>query len=140
MPQTIRDVMTQQPTMIDADAPVVEAAQKMRDAGIGDVLVTAGDGNLAGILTDRDIAVRVVAEGRDPRQVPAREVCSGELTVVRPDDTVEDVARIMRQRAIRRVPVCDGDHAIGVVSIGDLAIERQPDSALADISAAPPNT
>lgn len=138
MADTVAQVMTSDPETLSADASVAEAARLMRDTGIGDVIVT-DDGRLLGILTDRDIAVRVVAAGKDG-STPLSDVCSGEdLATVTPGTPADDAARLMRQRAVRRLPVLEGDRMVGVVSLGDLAIEQDERSALADISAAETN-
>jgi CBS domain-containing protein len=103
-------------------------------------VIVVEDEQLFGILTDRDIVVRVLAEGRDPETTPVGDICSRELTTVRPTDSVGDVVRVMREKAIRRLPVVEeSGEVIGIVSIGDVAVERDRHSALADISAAPPN-
>jgi CBS domain-containing protein len=138
MIETARDVMTPDPISVSADASVIEAARVMRDQDIGDVLV-ARDGVLLGIVTDRDIVVRVLAEGLDPEETPVEQASSGQLVVVRADDTVSSVVRQVRDSAIRRVPVMEDGHAVGIISLGDLARELDPESALADISAAPAN-
>jgi CBS domain-containing protein len=138
MAQRIRDVMTSSPTTLPEDASVADAARKMRDEDIGDVLIQR-EGELTAIVTDRDIAVRVVAEDRLPAETPLREIASQELITVSPDDPVSDAVRLMRARAIRRVAVVEGQRPVGIVSIGDLAMERDADSALADISEAKPN-
>jgi CBS domain-containing protein len=135
MATTVAQIMARNVEGLPGDAPVREAAQRMRDTDTGDVLVLDDD-RLVGILTDRDIAVRVVAEGRDVA-TPVREVCSrSDLATVTPDMLAERVAEMMREKSIRRLPVVEGDRVVGVVSIGDLAVERDPGSALADISAA----
>jgi CBS domain-containing protein len=131
--------MTKQVHTVRTDAPVLEVARIMRDQGIGDVLVTDEAGALSGIVTDRDIVVRAVAAGMSLETTKVGEICSGDLVRVEPDTSVEEVVRIMREHAIRRVPVVQGDKPIGIVSIGDLAQHKDPDSALADISAAEPN-
>jgi CBS domain-containing protein len=139
MAQRIRDVMTSDPTTLPQNATVADAARRMRDEDIGDVLVVR-DGELSAIVTDRDIAVRVVAEDRDPSETRLDEVTSKEeMATLSPDDTIADAVRIMRSRALRRVPVVEDGRPVGIVSIGDLAVERDTDSALADISAAEPN-
>ena len=138
MAQRVREVMTGNPVTLPKDATIVDAARLMRDEHIGDVIVTDGD-RAAGIVTDRDIVVRGVAEGRDLESVRLEQVESDELNAVSPDDPVERAIQLMREKAVRRVPVIEDGRAVGVVSIGDLAIERDPDSALADISAEPPN-
>ena len=130
--------MTRNPRTTNADDPVIEAARIMRDDDIGDVIVIE-DESVAGIVTDRDIAVRGVAEGRDPGSTPVREVCSTGVEAIEPDASVDDVLRRMREADIRRLPVVEGDRPVGIVSLGDLAVERAPDSVLADISAATPD-
>jgi CBS domain-containing protein len=137
--KTIQDVMTTDPITLQASDTVRDAAQAMREADVGDVIVLQGD-KVCGILTDRDIVVRAVADGRDPASVKVADVCSPELTCVSAGDSVDDAIRIMRDMSIRRLPVVDGGRAVGIVTIGDLAVDRDPGSALADISAAPPNT
>jgi CBS domain-containing protein len=135
--QKVREVMTEDPVVLPEDAALVEAARLMRDQGIGDVIVTDGE-QAKGIVTDRDIVVRAVAEGSDPGQVRVGEVLSGDLASVTPEDSVERAIALMREKAIRRVPVVESGKAVGIVSIGDLAILRDADSALADISEEPP--
>jgi CBS domain-containing protein len=137
MAQRIREIMTGSPVTLPKDATVLEAARLMRDNGIGDVIVTDGE-RAEGIVTDRDIVVRAVAEGRDPESVRLEQVESAQLTSFTPDDPVERAIKVMREQAIRRVPVVENGKPVGVVTIGDLAIERDPDSALADISEEPP--
>ncbi len=139
MPQSIRDVMTPSPRAMDARASVQEAAKAMLDDDIGDVIVCDGD-TVCGIVTDRDITIRTVAHGKDPAATKLGEICSEDLTSLSLGDTVDDAVRLMREKAIRRIPVLDDGKPVGVVSIGDLAIDLDADSALADISKAPANT
>lgn len=139
MAQTVKDVMTSDLVACDAGTPLIDAARLMRDRGIGDVLVSDGN-DFRGIVTDRDIVVRGVAEGCDLASGTVGDVCSGEIKCATPDMTIDDAARMMRDHAIRRLPVMSGGKAVGVVSLGDLAIERDPSSALAGISAARPNS
>jgi CBS domain-containing protein len=138
MARNLHEVMTPDPFTLPSSSSVFEAAKVMRDSNIGDVLVVDG-GKLAGIVTDRDITVRVVAEGKDPKSTAIKEICTGDVVGVAPNDSVERAVRMMREKALRRLPVVEDGRPIGVVSIGDLALERDPESALADISAAPPN-
>jgi CBS domain-containing protein len=140
MAERIREVMTPDPHTLPERTLVRMAADTMRANDIGDVIVSDDNGQITGILTDRDIVVRVVAEGRDPRATRVGDIASRELTAVAPDDPVDRAVQLMRERAIRRLPVVDRGKPVGIVSIGDLALDRDPDSALADISAAPPNT
>lgn len=137
MVQKVREVMTGSPETLSTDAPLVEAARLMRDRGIGDVIVTEGD-SAEGIVTDRDIVVRAVAEGGDTNTMRLGQVVSGDLTTVSPDDPVERAIQLMREKAIRRLPVVEGGKPVGVVSIGDLAVQRDAGSVLADISEEPP--
>jgi len=138
MPQAIRDVMTSNPVCLPHTATLREAAQTMRDRSIGDVIVVEGS-RLCGLVTDRDIVVRAVAEGRDPSGAKLADVCTHNAVCLKPTDSVDEAIKLMRDQAIRRVPVVDNDKPVGIVSLGDLAMERDPESALADISAAPPN-
>lgn len=140
MTQTIRDVMMANPISLSATATVGEAAKAMRERDVGDVIVLDEGDSLCGIVTDRDIVVRAVADERAPSEVRLGDICSHEVTTVGPSASVKDAVRLMRERALRRLPVVEGGKPVGIVSIGDLAIERGPESALADISAAPPNT
>jgi CBS domain-containing protein len=139
MAQTIKNVMTPNPIVYSATASAAEAARAMRDNDVGDVFVER-EGALCGIVTDRDIVVRAVAEDRDPSDVRLGEICTQDLTTISPDDSVDDAVRLMRDNALRRLPVCDNGKPVGVVSLGDLAMIRDESSALADISAAPPDS
>jgi CBS domain-containing protein len=134
----IRDVMTPEPVTVATSTTLEQAARHMRDAGIGNVIVLEGE-KITGILTDRDIVVRAVAEGWDPTQTPVGEVASRDLTTIAPDETVDAAVALMRERSIRRLPVVQSGRPVGIVSLGDLALERDPDSCLGEISAAPPN-
>jgi CBS domain-containing protein len=140
MARKIRQVMTGVPLAIERNQSLVDAARMMRDAAIGDVLVT-DNGHLVGVLTDRDLVVRCVAEARDPGMTTAGECCSSDLVTISPEDEVDKAIQLMRERAVRRLPVVEHGQAVGVVSIGDLAIaqDERLALALADISAAPPN-
>ena len=139
MGQKVSEVMTAGPITLDKDASIAEAAKLMRDQGIGDVIVVDGDA-AEGIVTDRDIVVRGVAEGADPNTTRLGQVVSSDLTAVAPDDPVERAIELMRDKAIRRLPVIERGRPVGFVSIGDLAVERDPESVLADISEEPPGT
>jgi len=135
----VRDVMSPRPRMVCAEATISEAAEVMRREDIGDVIVVDAD-RLYGMLTDRDIVVRVLAEGQDPSQTRIGDVCSRELTTISPEESVGQAVRLMREKAIRRLPVVEHDEVVGMLTIGDIAVERDSRTALADISAAPPNT
>ncbi len=139
MPPTVRDVMTFDPVALEARTSVTEAARKMKERDIGDVIVLDGD-RLCGVVTDRDIVVRALAEDRDPNGTNLGEICSRELVTVSPGDDLMVAGRLMRENAVRRMPVVEGRKPVGIISMGDLAVERDPDSPLAQVSAASPNT
>jgi CBS domain-containing protein len=139
MAQKVREIMTSHPVSLPADASLIEAAKKMRDNDIGDVLIVEPDGRLSGIVTDRDMVVRGIANEKEARNTTIADVCSPDLVAVDADDDAERAVQVMRQRAIRRVPVMDDGQLVGMVSIGDMAIEKDPQSALAQISAAREN-
>ena len=134
----IQDVMTRQPAAFPASAPVSDAARAMRDTNTGCVLVTLS-GELCGIVTDRDIAVRAVAEGKDPQSTPLGEICSRELNSLSPTDGLDMAVNLMKEKAIRRIPVVENGKALGVVSLGDLAERLDPASVLGQISIASAN-
>jgi CBS domain-containing protein len=138
MGRTVEEIMTRDPRTVNAGDPVIDAARIMRDDDIGDVIVV-DDGTVEGILTDRDIVVRGVAESGDPASTPVREVCTTGIEALEPGATVDDALRKMREADIRRLPVVEDGRPVGIVSLGDLAVEREPDSTLADISAASPD-
>jgi CBS domain-containing protein len=136
MGQKVKEVMTPVAITLGSDASLVEAARLMRDQGIGDVIVVEGE-DAAGIVTDRDIVIRGVAEGVDPSVTRLGQVITADLTAVAPDDSVERAIELMREKAVRRLPVLDRGKPVGVVSLGDLALQRDADSVLADISNEP---
>ena len=138
MAQHIRELMTPNPVSMPGTASVYEAARAMRDQEIGDVIVIEHH-QVCGIITDRDIAVRVVAEAKDPATTALADICSHSLLTVKSTDSVEHAVRLMRTHTIRRLPVVEEGKAVGIVSLGDLAVERDPDSVLGEISAAPPD-
>lgn len=135
----IREVMSTDPVMLPLSATVQEAAQAMREQDIGDVIVLDENSEICGILTDRDIAVRAVAEGRDPREVPIGEISSREVVTLSPHDEVGDAVKLMTEKAIRRLPIVEDGRPVGIVSLGDLAVTLDSDSGLAAISSAPAN-
>jgi CBS domain-containing protein len=138
MAQYLRDIMTQKPVTVEMNDTLIAAARSMRDGNIGDVVVLE-NGQVRGILTDRDIVVRALAEGRDPARTSVADICSRELTTLSAKDSIADAATVMRAKAIRRLPIVEDGRPVGIVSLGDLAVERDPESALGGISAAPPN-
>jgi CBS domain-containing protein len=136
----IRDIMSRDPLTLPPTASVQEAAQLMRDHGVGDVLICDDDGHVTGIITDRDIAVRACAEGMAPERTAIARICSDEtLAMLSPDDDVHQAVEVMREKAIRRIPIVENGKPVGMVSLGDLAISEDPHSALGEISRAQPN-
>jgi len=139
MPSRVSDVMTAAPETLPLDATLHEAARVMRDRGIGDVLVTYA-GRLCGVVTDRDIVVRAVAESRDTSLTPLGDVCTAELTTLHPDDDTGTAERLMCEHAVRRLPVVDAEHRpVGIVCMSDLALANGDSGPLTEISKAPPN-
>jgi CBS domain-containing protein len=138
MAQTVEEIMTTNPRTVDVSDTVKDAAQVMRDSDIGNVILIE-DGQVTGIVTDRDIAVRAVAEGRDAQSTAVSEISTTGIKAIEPNASVDDALRTMREEDIRRLPVVKNGRPVGIVSLGDLAVEREPDSTLADISTAAPD-
>ena len=125
MGHRIKDVMTSNPCTIDADKSVAYAAKMMRDEDVGLAPIVEGD-KLIGMLTDRDIAIRVVAEGKDPNQVNVRDVASKQVVTIDPQQDLDEALRIMAKHQVRRLPVVEEDgKLVGVVAQADIA--RQSD-------------
>ncbi len=121
MAKTIRDLMTSNPCSIDADKPVAYAAKMMRDEDVGLAPIVEGQ-KLIGTLTDRDIAIRVVAEGKDPESTTVREVATTRLVTVDPEQDLDEALRLMAQNQVRRLPVVEEDGRLaGVVAQADVA-------------------
>ncbi|WP_369274421.1 CBS domain-containing protein [Streptomyces sp. R11] len=137
MAEFVKDVMTPGVVAVRPDASLVEAAQLMRAQDIGDVVVADGQ-DVVGVLTDRDITVRAVADGADPLTVSVRSVCTRNPVVIDPGERLSVAVALMREHAVRRLPVVENGLPVGVLSLGDLAETEDPGSALADISRAAP--
>ncbi|MER7440198.1 CBS domain-containing protein [Micromonospora avicenniae] len=130
----VSDVMTRRVVYLPAETTLDEAATVMREADIGDVVVTDG-ASLAGMLTDRDIVVRAVAERANPSSTTIGSITTREVVMIEQHATAGEAAALMRERGIRRVLVCDSDRKlVGIVSLGDLAMQLDPQSALSEIS------
>jgi CBS domain-containing protein len=138
MAGTVEEIMTRDPRTVEIGDNLVDAAREMRDGDIGNVIVTDG-GRVAGIVTDRDIVVRAIADGRDPQSATVRDVCSPGPRTLEAGDSVEVAAQAMGENSIRRLPVVRDGELVGVLSLGDLAQDRDAGQPLADISAASPN-
>jgi len=122
MTKKIREVMTPAPETIQADRPATEAAQKMKEADAGMIPVLS-DGSLLGTVTDRDIALRVVAEGKDPQSTPVGEIASTDVVTVGPDADLDEALRMMAEHQVRRLPVVEDGQLVGVVAQADVARE-----------------
>jgi CBS domain-containing protein len=121
MGRSIRELMSENPCSIDADKSVAYAAKMMRDEDVGLAPIVEGD-RLVGTLTDRDIAIRVVAEGRDPESTRAREVASTDVLTVDPQQDLDEALRLMAQHQVRRLPVVEEDgRLVGIVAQADVA-------------------
>jgi len=137
MGESIRDIMTPNPRSVESDGSVVDAARVMRDEDVGIVPVVEGD-RLVGTVTDRDIAIRVVAEGRDPESTTVGEVASRELVTIDPQQDLDEALRLMARHQVRRLPVVEEDgKLVGVVAQADIAkhaSDEQTGDLVEDIS------
>jgi len=123
MGKTIRDVMTSNPCTIDADKDIVYAAKMLKDEDVGVAPIVEGD-QLIGVLTDRDIAIKVVAEGKDPQTTKAREIASKDIVTIDPQQSLDEALRLMAQHQVRRLPVVEEDgKVVGIVAQADIALE-----------------
>lgn len=135
----LQSVMNSPAVTIESDQSVAQAARLMSEHDIGNVIVTS-NGRLSGIVTDRDLAVRILAENLDG-STQVSEVCTDDPACLSPQADVEDAVRMMREQNVRRLPVVDGERVVGAISLGDIAQGTAADAAdaLADISSAPAN-
>ena len=123
MGKSVQEVMTSNPTSVEANSPVIDAARIMKQEDVGIVPVVEGD-RLAGTVTDRDIALRVVAEGKDPQSTSVREIASTDLVTVDPQQDLDEALRLMASHQIRRLPVVEeGGKLVGIVAQADVARE-----------------
>lgn len=121
MAKSITDLMTANPCSIDVDKSVAYAAKMMRDEDVGLAPIVEGD-QLVGTVTDRDIAIRVVAEGKDPESTTVREIASTELVTIDPQQDLDEAVRLMAQHQVRRLPVVEEDgRLVGVLAQADIA-------------------
>ena len=136
-----QDIMTKNPRTVTPETDVREAAQIMKSENVGVVPVVESSGSkkLVGLLTDRDIAVRVVANDLDPKKTQVKQVASENLVTLSPNDSTDAAVKAMRDNGLRRMPVVEDSRIIGIVSLGDLAQAMDPKSALGGISSARPN-
>ena len=137
-----RDIMTPDPQCVKEDETLVDAARLMRDLDVGALPICGNDERLKGMLTDRDIVVKCIADGGDPSSVTAGSLGQGKPVTIGADDPVEEILRTMTEHAVRRLPVIDGDRLVGIVSQADVARNLPEDKVgdlVAAISAGPAN-
>ena len=142
MPKTARDVMTPDAECVGENETLLEAAKKMADRGYGAMPICGEDNRLKGMLTDRDIVVKVLAQGKDPASVRAGElgVGDGKTVTIGADDSVDEALRTMIDHKVRRLPVIDGQRLVGIVSQADIATnldEERVGDLVEAISSAP---
>lgn len=134
----VREIMTAEGiATASLDTTLAEIAERMRDENVGAIPIVDDDDKLCGIITDRDIVVRAVAEGEDPGECTAEEILSEQLHTIDPDADIEDAADLMAEHQIRRLPVVEDEVVIGIISLGDLAVKSEEDEAsdvLEDVS------
>lgn len=138
MTTTVSDYMNTNLITLESSDSAVDAARRMRESAVGDVLVMER-GRLHGIVTDRDLVVRCLAESRNPEETPLADLCTAEPATLSPDDELDAAAQTMKDKGVRRLPVVSDKGVVGILSIGDLALIRDRESVLGCVSAAPPN-
>jgi CBS domain-containing protein len=121
MAKVARDVMTADCECIEANATVLDAAKKLKDLNVGSMPICGEDDRLKGMLTDRDIVVKVIAEGRDPASTTAGELGEGKPVTIGADDSIDEALDTMAEHQVRRLPVIDGHDLVGIVSQADIA-------------------
>ena len=140
MPKTARDVMTPNAECVGENETLLDAARKLADRGFGAMPICGEDNRLKGMLTDRDIVTKVLAEGKDPGSTRAGELGEGKPVTIGADDSIDDALRTMTDHKVRRLPVIDGHDLVGIVSQADLATnidEEKVGDLVEAISAAP---
>jgi CBS domain-containing protein len=139
MAKSVRDVMTRNPVALPSDASVQEAAKAMSDMRIGSVVVMEGN-TPTGIVTDRDITVRAVATGSDPSKTRLKDIATDGIAAVRPEQSVDDAAQVMKSNDVKRVLVISDSKLEGIVSLGDLTREGHGGDVHSDLSRSEPNS
>jgi CBS domain-containing protein len=132
----IKDAMTSNPTTCEPQASVVDAAKVMAQEDVGSIPIVEGD-RLGGVVTDRDIVIRVVAEGRDAQSTTVGDIASRDLVTVSPDDDLDRALELMAENQVRRLPVVEGDKLVGIVAQRDIALQgadRQTGQVVEQIS------
>lgn len=129
---TAREIMTQGAECIGADEPVLVAAQKMTEMGIGALPICGTDDKLKGVLTDRDIVIKVLGAGKDPASTTAGQLAQGEAVTIGADDDASEIMRTMTAHKVRRLPVIDGHRLVGMIAQADVA-RSLPDPQVGDL-------
>jgi CBS domain-containing protein len=124
MAKTVRDTMTTDPASVDRSKPVVDAARLMRDQNIGSLPVVE-EGRLIGVITDRDIVIRLAAEGRDFESATVGDAYSDQPITVEPDQDLDEALMLMARYQVRRLPVAEGDRLVGILAQADVALEEK---------------
>lgn len=140
MAKRARDVMTSPAKCVGETETVADAAKQLSELGVGSMPICGEDDRLKGMITDRDIVVKVVAQGRDPDSVKVSELAEGKPVTIGADDSIEEALEVMAEHKIRRLPVIDGHDLVGIVAQADIATdlpEEKVGDLLEAISAAP---
>lgn len=135
MVTTARDIMTQDVQCVKESQTLVDAARKMRDLDVGALPICGDDDRLKGMITDRDIVVKVLAQGKDPAEVKVGGFAEGKPVTIGADDSIEEALDVMSEHKVRRLPVIDGHDCVGVISQADVATDL-PDEKVGDLVAA----
>jgi CBS domain-containing protein len=131
MASTAREIMTGGVECVREDESVLDAAKKMKELGVGALPICGNDDRLKGMLTDRDIVIKVLAEGLEPGGTTAGELAEGKPVTIGADDGLEELVRTMANHEVKRLPVIDGHRLVGVVSEADLAEHASPEQVVA---------
>ena len=129
---TAREIMSPDATCVGEKESLVDAARKMADLNVGSLPICGDDNRLKGMLTDRDIVVKAIAQGRDPGDVTAADLAQGKPVTVGADDDAQEILRTMAQHKVRRLPVIDGHRLVGIVAVADVA-RALPDNPVGDL-------
>ncbi|WP_250007706.1 CBS domain-containing protein [Actinoplanes sp. M2I2] len=129
---TAREIMTPDATCVGEKETLADAARKMSDLGVGSLPICGEDNRLKGMLTDRDIVVKALAQGRDPSSVTAGELAQGKPVTIGADDDTTEILRTMSEHKVRRLPVIDGHQLVGIVAVADVA-RALPDRPVGDL-------
>jgi CBS domain-containing protein len=130
MANTARDIMTSGADCVRSDETVLDAARRMQQLGVGALPICGADDRLQGMVTDRDIVVKVLAAGKDPAATKAGDLAEGKPVTIGADDDLDELVRTMASHEVKRLPVIDGNKLVGIVSEADLAEHASPDQVV----------